>query len=129
MSSLPLLSPQPMRGKGIAIRKQDGDAFTRVDIQYDFLSDIFQDDRQVFFSESGDEKSTFRDVYVRALMASPRIAKGLREKMHDSPAFATDFAKASLLANVGRINTTMTCTYFCPIMFTEAHTSGVCSPP
>lgn len=75
---------------------------------------IFEDDRAVFSSGFGDEKATFREVYVRALMASPRIAKGLREKMADSPAFASDFAKVSLLANVGRINTTMTCAHLFP---------------
>ncbi|KZV77025.1 hypothetical protein PENSPDRAFT_597586 [Peniophora sp. CONT] len=104
------------RRKAFALKTSEGTPLFRRDIQYDFLFHIFQDDRQVFLCGSGDEKATFRDVYVRALMGSPRIAKGLREKMHDSPAFATDFAMVSLLANVGRINTTMT---FLPEMRTN----------
>jgi len=45
-------------------------------------------------------------------MDSPRCSKALREKMQETPDFATDFAKMSLLANVGRVNTTMTCLFF-----------------
>ncbi|VDC01877.1 unnamed protein product [Peniophora sp. CBMAI 1063] len=104
------------RRKAFALKATEGTPLFRRDIQYDFLSHIFQDDRRVFSTGSGDEKSTFRDVYVRSLMASPRIAKGLREKMADSPAFAADFGMVSLLANVGRINTTMT---FLPEMRTN----------
>ena len=38
----------------------------------------------------------------------------LRDKMTETPEFGTDFAKISLLANVGRINTTMACASFTP---------------
>ncbi|KAI0281637.1 hypothetical protein BGY98DRAFT_958285 [Russula aff. rugulosa BPL654] len=62
---------------------------------------------------------TFRDLYVHALMSSPRCSKALREKMQETPEFATDFAKMSLLANVGRVNTTMT---FLPEMRTALRT-------
>ena len=62
--------------------------------------------------DGGGGTVTFRDLYVHALMSSPRCSKALREKMQETPEFATDFAKMSLLANVGRVNTTMTC--LCP---------------
>ena len=37
--------------------------------------------------------------------------------MVESPAFAIEFAKVSLLTNVGRINTTMACPYLFPAGF------------
>ena len=103
-------------------------------MQYDFLYHIFAAPERVFTDptlppsqppkeqeqeedqEKGDGNGeleggmvTFRDLYVHALMSSPRCSKALREKMQETPEFATDFAKMSLLANVGRVNTTMTC--------------------
>lgn len=59
-------------------------------------------------------KFTFRDVYVSTLASSPRSSKAHRDKLLESPEFGTDFAKISLLANVGRINTTMACASFYP---------------
>jgi len=96
-------------------------------LQYDFLYHIFAAPERVFTDptlslpppkedgegegegEGGGGTVTFRDLYVHALMSSPRCSKALREKMQETPEFATDFAKMSLLANVGRVNTTMTC--------------------
>lgn len=54
-------------------------------------------------------KLTFCELYTSTIAASPRCSKVLREKMAEIPDFATSFAKISLLANVGRINTTMAC--------------------
>jgi len=97
-------------------------------LQYDFLYHIFAAPERVFTDptlEGGGESGrttaagTFRDVYVHALMSSPRCSKALREKMQETPEFATDFAKMSLLANVGRVNTTMT---FLPEMRTALRT-------
>ena len=114
MSSLPLLSPQPMRGKGIAIRKQDGDAFTRVDIQYDFLDALFSDDTKVFTELTGqdlnaDPKLSFGELYVNSLIRISKCSKPLRDKMFENPHFARDYAKLALLANVGRVNSTQAC--------------------
>jgi Ino eighty subunit 1 len=86
-------------------------------LQYDFLYHIFAAPERVFTDPTlpppteggGGGTVTFRDLYVHALMSSPRCSKALREKMQETPEFATDFAKMSLLANVGRVNTTMTC--------------------
>jgi hypothetical protein len=106
------------RRKAFAIKHQEAEPLTRRDLQYDLLHHIFAAEERVFTdplcppSSSKDEGRgtvTFRDLYVHALMDSPRCSKALREKMQDTPDFATDFAKMSLLANVGRVNTTMTC--------------------
>ena len=124
----PLLPASPSssfaRRKAFAIKHREAEPLTRRDLQYDLLHHIFSAQERVFTdpspwsslssSSSKDERRggttvTFRDLYVHALMDSPRCSKALREKMQETPEFATDFAKMSLLANVGRVNTTMTC--------------------
>lgn len=56
-------------------------------------------------------KVTFRDLYVNTLFHSPRASQASRDKLSKSPTVADEFAKISLLTNVGRINTTMSCKY------------------
>ncbi|KAI0257299.1 hypothetical protein BJV78DRAFT_1277848 [Lactifluus subvellereus] len=116
------------RRKAFAIKHQEAEPLIRRDLQYDFLHHIFAAQERVFTDPTlspskGDASSpstvTFRDLYVHALMNSPRCSRALREKMQETPAFATDFAKMSLLANVGRVNTTMT---FLPEMRTALRT-------
>jgi Ino eighty subunit 1 len=111
-------SPQPVHKKTVpyCVKKNDGDPITRNDLQYDLLHYIFSDEHPVFTDPNptlrGDPpgtKTTFHDLYINALIRSPRASKVLREKMTDTPEFGTDFAKLALLANVGRINTTMAC--------------------
>lgn len=51
------------------------------------------------------------NLYVNAIMNSPKASKLLKDKMSDTPEFATHFAMLSLLTNVGRINTTMSCAF------------------
>jgi hypothetical protein len=116
------------RRKAFAIKHQEAEPLTRRDLQYDFLYHIFAAQERVFTDPTlsskeggggggggsggtgtGTGRVTFRDLYVHALMSSPRCSKALREKMQETPEFASDFAKMSLLANVGRVNTTMTC--------------------
>jgi hypothetical protein len=107
------------RRKAFAIKHQEAEPLIRRDLQYDLLYHIFAAEERVFTdptlsSSKGEGPGastavTFRDLYVHALMSSPRCSKALREKMQETPDFATDFAKMSLLANVGRVNTTMTC--------------------
>lgn len=114
------------RRKAFAIKHQEAEPLIRRDLQYDFLYHIFAAQERVFtdptLSSSSSASSaagavTFRDLYVHALMSSPRCSKALREKMQETPEFATDFAKMSLLANVGRVNTTMTCPCHPPSRF------------
>ena len=116
--SKPSRSSSFARRKAFAIKHQEAEPLTRRDLQYDFLYHIFAAPERVFTDptlplpakeDGGGGMVTFRDLYVHALMSSPRCSKALREKMQETPEFATDFAKMSLLANVGRVNTTMTC--------------------
>ena len=121
------------RRKAFAIKHQEAEPLTRRDLQYDFLYHIFAAPERVFTDPTlpappkedgvggGGGTVTFRDLYVHALMSSPRCSKALREKMQETPEFATDFAKMSLLANVGRVNTTMTCPSLFPFCLAIYH--------
>jgi Ino eighty subunit 1 len=98
------------------VKRTDGELISRADLQYDLLCNIFSDEHVVFtdphptvHGDPANTKVNFRDLYVNTLIRSPRASKVLRDKMLDVPDFATDFAKLALLANVGRINTTMAC--------------------
>ncbi|KAF7339875.1 Ino eighty subunit 1 [Mycena venus] len=99
------------RGAGkpsVAIEHADGEPITRADIQFDLLSHIFSDETKAFSDPaSGTEKLSFRDLYVNAILRSPKAKSVLREKLETLPTFATDFAMLALLTNVGRIAATM----------------------
>jgi len=106
--------------KTVPIKKGDAQMLTRHDIQYDLLQHIFSDENRVFTDQTKrNTKATFRELYINVLCRSPKCSKVLKEKMHESPEFALEFAKISLLANVGRINTTMA---FFPAMKTALRT-------
>ncbi|KZT21669.1 hypothetical protein NEOLEDRAFT_1139080 [Neolentinus lepideus HHB14362 ss-1] len=102
------------RNRTLVIKRSDGEPLTRADIQHDLLFHIFHDQSAVFtdpyrtlHGHPPGTKVTFRDLYLNTLLQSPRCSKGLREKILELPQFGSDFAKIALLANVGRINTTM----------------------
>ncbi|KAF8167905.1 hypothetical protein B0H34DRAFT_683618 [Crassisporium funariophilum] len=116
-------SPTPRRV--VALKRVDGEPLTRADVQYDLLEAIFADTHQVFSDpyHAGDAeplgKLTFRDLYIKSILYSPKATKALKDKMSESPIFALDFAMLSLLVNVGRVNTTMS---FFPEMKTTIRT-------
>ncbi|KAI5116745.1 hypothetical protein M0805_000439 [Coniferiporia weirii] len=97
--------------KSHAIKRTDAEPLTREDLQYDLLKNIFDDRHAVFTdpfdAEQSASKVTFRDLYINALVSSPRSSKAIRDNISEFADFGTDFAMISLLANVGRINTTM----------------------
>jgi Ino eighty subunit 1 len=104
--------------KALPIKRNDAEPLTREDVQYDLLHHIFSDARTVFTSPiktmpgEPPAKVHFCDLYVNALYKSSKCSKVLKDKMVETPMFAVELAKISLLTNVGRINTTMACTYF-----------------
>lgn len=98
-----------------ALKRTDGEALTRHDLQFDLLAYIFNDTNAVFtdpFTSPPGKKVTFRDLYVSAIVAAPKTARSVKEKFVESPLFATEFAMLSLLVNVGRVNTSMACELF-----------------
>ena len=101
--------------KALPIKRNDAEPLTREDVQFDLLDHIFSDTNAVFTSQSPGTLPhvNFRDLYVNALYHSTKCSKVLKDKMVDTPAFAVELAKISLLTNVGRINTTMACMHEC----------------
>ncbi|KAG8219971.1 hypothetical protein J3R82DRAFT_976 [Butyriboletus roseoflavus] len=117
--------PVPLVGylsrKALPIKRNDAEPLTREDVQFDLLDHIFSDTNTVFTSQvpGTSSKVNFRDLYVNALYHSSKCSKVLKDKMVETPAFAVELAKISLLTNVGRINTTMA---FFPEMKTALRT-------
>lgn len=115
--------PSPTPRRIVALKRADGEPLTRTDVQYDLLHAIFGDSHNVFTdpyltngTQTG-EKLCFRDLYIKSISHSPKATKALKDKMTESSVFSLDFAMLSLLVNVGRINTTMSCQYS-PLFFT-----------
>ncbi|KAI0036678.1 hypothetical protein K488DRAFT_40692 [Vararia minispora EC-137] len=109
-SRAPLYRGQYVSRKALAIKRVDSEILTRADVQFDLLHYIFSDPTRAFTDETPGKPPTkvnFCDLYVNALYNSSKCSKIMRDKMHETPAFAIEFAKISLLTNVGRINTTM----------------------
>ncbi|KAK7694491.1 hypothetical protein QCA50_001677 [Cerrena zonata] len=101
--------PHPPGKKTFPIKRADAEPLTRADLQYDLLYFIFADSSRVFADSMapGTPLVNFCDLYVNALFNSTKCSKVLKDKMVETPDFAIEFAKISLLTNVGRINTTM----------------------
>ena len=113
-----LFSSSSQHKKNLAVKRHDGEPLTRVDLQYDLLYSIFTDKHTVFTDpyttirgDPAGTKVTFRDLYVNALIHSPRCSKMSRDKIRELPLYGNEFAMISLLSNVGRINTTMACEF------------------
>lgn len=97
--------------KALPIKRNDAEPLTREDVQFDLLNHIFSDRNAVFTTPvpGKSAKVSFSDLYISALYHSSKCSKVLKDKMLETPAFAIELAKISLLTNVGRINTTMAC--------------------
>ncbi|PPQ69069.1 hypothetical protein CVT25_004245 [Psilocybe cyanescens] len=115
--------PAATQRRVVPIKRADGEPLTRLDIQYDFLQGVFDNTQEVFSDPyaAGTEgkKLCFRDLYIKAILNSPKATKNLKDKMNESPIFTLDFAMLALLVNVGRVNTTMS---FFPEMKTAMRT-------
>jgi Ino eighty subunit 1 len=72
----------PLMGKLPHLKKEDGEPFWRVDIQYDFLKAIFDDDRPVFTNPyEAHLKHNFADLYIDTMSRSSKCSKVLRDKL------------------------------------------------
>ncbi|KAF9454891.1 hypothetical protein P691DRAFT_715838 [Macrolepiota fuliginosa MF-IS2] len=126
-SNLPAWPPDPippvgyLSRKALPIKRNDAEPLTREDVQFDLLNYIFSDTTAAFTSTTPGKTAriSFSELYINALYSSAKCSKVLKDKMIDTPAFATELAKFSLLTNVGRINTTMA---FFPEMKTALRT-------
>lgn len=122
--------------KILPIKKNDAEMLTRQDIQFDLLDCIFKDETKAFTDQrsgNASKKLCFKDLYISALFQSSKCSKVLKDKMKETPAFAIELAKISLLANVGRINTTMACAwyllFYCIVLTMIGQSSPRCVQP
>ncbi|PVI01362.1 hypothetical protein DM02DRAFT_727986 [Periconia macrospinosa] len=89
------------------LKKEDGVPLWRKDIQYDFLKQVFEDDKQVFTKPDGSKGHTFADIYLDAMAKSSKCSKILKDKLLTERPAAINMAMVCLLVNVGRMNTTL----------------------
>lgn len=91
------------------LKKLDGEPLWRTDIQYDFLANVFHDERKVFRNsyEASDERFTFADIYIDAMARSSKTSKILCEKLLGDRKAGLNMAMVCLLVNIGRMNTTL----------------------
>lgn len=92
---------------GWALKKADGEMFTRADVQYDLMSDIFNDRTFQFTSPLDQRAVSFKELYVETLSKFSKAAKSTVRQLDENPTWATNFCIASFLINIGRINTTV----------------------
>jgi hypothetical protein len=94
------------------IKKRDGLPLLRGDIQFALLSYIFHDQREVFTSSysANAPKMTFAELYIESMSRSSKCSRVVREKLMMDLDLAISVAMVSLLVNVGKMNTTLTCT-------------------
>ncbi|KAF9786103.1 hypothetical protein BJ322DRAFT_1058017 [Thelephora terrestris] len=125
-AATPAANKQQKEKKIIALKYTDGHPLTRLDLQYDLLHHIFSDPHKVFTNpyptnpgQTPQPKLTFKDLYLNTILHSPKCSRGPRDKALENQDFGTEFAKMSLLTNVGRINTTMA---FFPELRTQLRT-------
>jgi len=90
------------------LKKRDGEALWREDIQYDFLHAIFSDKTRAFTNTlQGGQKCTFADVYIDAMANSSKCSRILGEKLTRDRSRGEKIAMVCLLVNWGRMNTTL----------------------
>ncbi|SCU97972.1 LAMI_0F12354g1_1 [Lachancea mirantina] len=117
------------------LKKPDGEFFTRKDIQFEFLRQLFSDKQTLFsnhyqdtfqigHSESPEslnvtdetyaarkfidnEKLTFSECYLLSVASSTKCSKVLRDKLLFDQNVAFSTCVLSLLVNTGRLNTTI----------------------
>ncbi|KAI9608800.1 hypothetical protein H4Q26_004989 [Puccinia striiformis f. sp. tritici PST-130] len=93
---------------GWALKKLDGEMFTRADIQYDLMSNIFNDRTFQFTSPLDQRAISFKELYVETLSRFSKAAKSTVRQLDDNPnVMGYQLCIASFLINIGRINTTV----------------------
>lgn len=125
----------PAASLATSLKRGEGEPLSRHDVQYALLEKIFGDERAVFTPgpESVHAKKghllSFGDLYIDDFMASLKLSKTLKEKFLNDPKVTRKVCMASLLVNIGRINTTLVFTptqarTYNPIPSIQAYGSG-----
>lgn len=89
------------------IQKPENEPLSRSDIQYDFLSYIFENDTRAFTNQhDGTNSHTFAEIYIDSLGRSPKINEMLKERLISEHSSAIRLGMLGLLVNLGRIDAT-----------------------
>lgn len=106
-----------MFAKTPQIKKPDGKPLLRKDIQFALLQYIFNDTKEVFTSSynASTSKMRFADLYIESMAQSSKCSRVVRDKLLQDTDLAINVAMVSLLVNVGKMNTTLTCTSSNPL--------------
>lgn len=100
--------PNPNSRKMTPLKKKDGEALWRKDIQYDFLDAIFSDENRVFTNRYNEyQLDTFAKVYLDSMAHSTKCSKVLSDRLTGDRKVGVKIAMVCLLVNLGRINTTL----------------------
>lgn len=112
------------------LKKADGAMFTRHDIQFNFLNELFKNEKplytniyKTFFTGKHvpikdslnynaqsfifNDKLTFIQLYIATLLSSERLSRVLREKLLNDQNFTYINCLLCLLINFGKLNTTI----------------------
>jgi Ino eighty subunit 1 len=99
------------------LKKEDGIPLWRKDIQYQFLKLVFEDQTPAFTRLSDGAKNLdFADIYIDAMARSSKTSKILKDKLQNDKQAAISMAMVCLLVNFGRMNTTLNCTRYFPLL-------------
>lgn len=94
------------------LKKKDGEPLWRQDIQYAFLTALFHDETKAFTnSYDGTKNHTYAEIYIDAMARSSKSSRVLREKLLGNRQAGLNIAMVCLLVNIGRMNTTLNCTF------------------
>lgn len=102
------------------LKKPDGRPFTRSDIQFEFLNELFNN-KTAAFTDPLDpaNKLTFKDIYTQSIAYSSKCSKILKDRFLNEPRMSIPTTMICLLVNVGRMNTTIN---FVPDMKSQLRT-------
>ncbi|BFZ57893.1 hypothetical protein PYCC9005_004948 [Savitreella phatthalungensis] len=99
----------PSNSAATSLKRAEGVALTRLDLQFSTLEKIFADDKKVWRSQYEPDlpPMTFYDLYLEDFFHSTRLSKSLYDRHKADPENCIKTTYVNLLCNVGRINTTL----------------------
>ena len=121
----------PSNSAATSLKKSEGVALTRFDLQYSTLEKIFNDDKQIWHSKYNPDAppTTFYELFVEDFLQSTKLSKSLADRFRADDQGCRETTYIHLLCNVGRINTTLIFTptqlrLFNPVPCIQVHDRG-----
>lgn len=121
----------PSNSAATSLKKSEGVALTRYDLQYSTLEKIFYDDKKVWQSKYDPDAPpcSFYDLFVEDFLTSVKLSKSLADRFRADEEGCRETTYIHLLCNIGRINTTLIFTptqmrLFNPVPCIQVHDRG-----